>query len=353
MLSGNTLLLEDFKCFENSTIAFAPITVLTGVNSGGKTSVITALLLLKHFYDASSVINERVWPRVLGGVPIGAQETYPSFGSGRDCKIRLDGSSSASLSISSEEFQFSSTKNCPILDSMWRVCSILHLPLTSEQDTGKRSLESDTLLDNRHSLLELLALEHRRKHGSAAHSVPLRAVVEHILGSVTSPVYVDISRTDFESKLRLVYGGTSIESESSSPEQTGAGVTAALPVVIHLAASVRGEVVVLQDPEAHLHPRGQSLIGREIAKAAARGIGVVVETHSEHLVNGIKLGLLELEMDPSNDLACYYFNVTKGRSIAARVEIDSRGLTREWPQGFFDQAERDLSQLAKRLANGA
>lgn len=347
-----TLRLSQCKCFEGTTIKFAPITVLTGINSGGKTTIIAVLLLLKQAADAFIKDARPGWPAHIGGIRIGAFDTFLRFGSDSNCEVCFDESEAISLRIFPHTFEFLNLPIPQLLRSRWRVCSTVHLPLCVEQDVSDHST-MDSILDLKHALLELLEYELKRKPGSLANEASVRSTVERILSSVTSPIQIELTRTDLPDKLRLMYRGNSIESEPTSPEQTGAGITAALPLIVHLVAAVAGEVLVIQDPEAHLHPKGQSQIGREIARCARRGIQVIVETHSEHVFNGIKLGLLELEQDPSIEMACYYLDNAIGKVEVTQVDVNSRGLTRRWPDGFFDQAERDMMDLALRIRHGA
>jgi len=342
------LRLKQCKCFENEAIRFAPITVLTGINSGGKTTVLSSLLVLKSAADAHANEVQPIWPVSVGGIRIGAWETFLRFGSDQKCEISFDDIETISLDISPGVMGYMNRPAPEMLRSRWRVCPTVHLPLCVEQDITGCSLD-DPIYGLKHALLELLEYELRRKLGSLANDAPVRSTVERILGSVTGPVRIDLSRTDFPEKMKLMYLGNSIESEPTSPEQTGAGITAALPLVVHLVTAVVGEVLIIQDPESHLHPRGQSQIGREIALCASRGVQVVVETHSEHVLNGVKLGLLDLERDPSVELACYYLDNIGGKTEIIKVDIDSRGLTRRWPKGFFDQKEKDVAGIAERF----
>jgi Protein of unknown function (DUF3696) len=310
---------------------------------------------MKHLAHQCLQDSERaqIWPDSIGNVAIGPAESFIRFGGLRQADISLsEDGRKLGLGIQADGFGMTDDLDLPSLSSLWRVSSTVALPLSSEQDVGQRDIDRDPIYDHGHALAELLRYELRRKPGSLAATVQLRTVVEQTLSRLTLATQVSLKETEFDGKLKLSYSGTAIESEPTSPEQHGAGITAVLPLVIHMCASVSGEVLLAQDPEAHLHPHGQSLIGRELAKCAIRGVRVVVETHSEHVVNGIKLGLLEAGSNPADELACYYLSQEEGHSNVEAIVIDQRGLTRRWPTGFFDQSEIDLASLA-RQRNGA
>lgn len=94
---------------------------------------------------------------------------------------------------------------------------------------------------------------------------------------------------------------------------------------------------------------GQSRIGRFLAMLATAGVQVIIETHSDHVLNGVRLAVSRGELSPPHT-AVHFFN-SRPRSVAdpahiVSPQIDTKGNLSEWPLGFFDQAERDLAALA-------
>ena len=81
---------------------------------------------------------------------------------------------------------------------------------------------------------------------------------------------------------------TSDAEEFHRPMHTGFGLTQTLPIVVAVLAARRGDVILIENPEVHLHPGAQSLIGRMLADVARAGVQVVVETHSDHVLNGVR-----------------------------------------------------------------
>ena len=77
------------------------------------------------------------------------------------------------------------------------------------------------------------------------------------------------------------------------PTNMGFGVSYALPVITAGLLAPAGSLLVVENPEAHLHPAGQSRVGRFLAHLAASGVQVVAETHSDHVLNGVRLAAVE------------------------------------------------------------
>ena len=101
--------------------------------------------------------------------------------------------------------------------------------------------------------------------------------------------------------------------------------------------------MVVDCPESHLHPRSQSAVGRLLGQIAGAGLQILVETHIEHVLNGIRLAVRDGHVPPK-DVALHF--VGQG-GVAGRVTtlaMDKNGAVSDWPEGFFDQAENGPSR---------
>lgn len=140
------------------------------------------------------------------------------------------------------------------------------------------------------------------------------------------------------------------ESDSwRKPSNIGYGLSYALPILVAGLTAKEGQILVIDSPEAHLHPRGQSIMGHFLSIVASSGVQVIVETHSDHVLNGIRLSVRNTSIKPE-EVAIHFFN-TRPRSADDPAHVvsplmDKSGNLSDWPGGFFDQAENDLTQLA-------
>ncbi len=126
----------------------------------------------------------------------------------------------------------------------------------------------------------------------------------------------------------------------------GFGITYTLPIVISLLSAKPGHLVLLENPEAHLHPRAQSKIGELIARTAASGVQVIFETHSDHVLNGVRMAVKDKRLG-ADDASILFFDRVAG-SLRARVtplQMDADGRIDQWPVGFFDEFEKSIERL--------
>ena len=124
----------------------------------------------------------------------------------------------------------------------------------------------------------------------------------------------------------------------------GFGLTAAFPIFVAALNAEYNSIIIIENPEAYLHPNGQAILGQFLAKAAASGLQCIVETHSDHLLNGIRVAVKENYLSP-NDVQINFFWYTNGNINIHTPEIDSDGHINDWPEDFFDEFDKQLSKF--------
>ena len=123
----------------------------------------------------------------------------------------------------------------------------------------------------------------------------------------------------------------------------GFGLSYVLSVVLALLAKP-GTLCLIENPESHLHPRGQTKLGELAARAAKAGVQVFVETHSDHFMDGVRIAVRDGLIAPE-DVAFHYFERQDGKAVVTSPQVDADGRLSEWPAGFFNQHEENLMRL--------
>jgi predicted ATPase len=138
---------------------------------------------------------------------------------------------------------------------------------------------------------------------------------------------------------------TSSETEMHRPMNTGYGLTQVLPIIVAGVSARTDDILIIENPEVHLHPAGQSQMGEFLAKVASAGVQLVVETHSDHVLNGIRRSVKHGTLSHEQCMI-HYFN--RRDAEAAQVtspKVMPDGSIDHWPKGFFDQYDNDLTDL--------
>lgn len=128
--------------------------------------------------------------------------------------------------------------------------------------------------------------------------------------------------------------------------QIGFGLSQVWPILVAALSSRKGDIILVETPEAHLHPAAQHRIAQLFVALAQRERQVIVETHSEHVLASMSLAVKREELEPK-DLVIHYFSQVDGTTTHERVEVDTRGRQLQAPDGFFDQTARELLELLK------
>lgn len=187
-----------------------------------------------------------------------------------------------------------------------------------------------------------------RIHADAA-SGRLWNQVEAWLGEISPGTRLEVSPTAGADLVTLQYSFAATRQIPDPYRATnvGFGLTYVFPIILASLAARPGSLLIVENPEAHIHPRGQSRLADLLARTAASGIQVIIETHSDHILNGIRLAVKNGIL-PAQDAQVYYFGRTEQPDFAAtytEVKIDRDGRIASWPSGFFDEWEKSLEQL--------
>jgi len=126
------------------------------------------------------------------------------------------------------------------------------------------------------------------------------------------------------------------------PTNVGYGYSYVLPILVAGLIAQEGDVLIIENPEAHLHPQGQSMIAKFLATVAMSGVQVFIETHSEHILNSIRVLMRQETLTPEDVSVKYFLDSDR---YFEEIIIDERGAVKNWQKGFFDQEERDLDIL--------
>jgi predicted ATPase len=125
----------------------------------------------------------------------------------------------------------------------------------------------------------------------------------------------------------------------------GFGISQFLPILVLLYYVPENSIVILEQPEIHLHPHVQSGLGDVLINVArARNLQVIVESHSEHLLRRIQRRIAEGEVSP-DDAALYFCEIANGESRLTALELDLYGHIRNWPKDFFGDEFGEIAAI--------
>jgi len=327
--------IQGFKCFDNEDFAVAPLTLLAGLNSSGKSTLLQAIRLIYRRDNALAG---------LGPFSELVSSLHSSFKIAMTSGVRHD------------VFEYPESENCehehvqPGLMSYISAARLgpeLHLPLCGNKEKGRDvGVKGEHVIDFLEHHSELAGLPEILRRPEARSSA-VRNNVSAWLSMISPGIRFEWESIPKADLLRAEYSG-------HRPGNVGFGISYTLPIIANVlgyaALVARGDeksaLIMLENPEAHLHPAGQTQIGGFLAKAASCGVQVIIETHSDHLLNGIRLAVKNKFLD-AEKTAYYFFDYdfSEEKSVIKQPVIDDEGYFDEWPDGFFDETEKNLERL--------
>jgi predicted ATPase len=143
---------------------------------------------------------------------------------------------------------------------------------------------------------------------------------------------------------------TGLTTEWLRPQNIGFGVSYVLPIIVAGLVAAPGGMLIVENPEAHLHPAGQSLVAQFLGRVASMGVQVIMETHSDHVINGLRLASVgdHHPLQPRDVRILHFRSNTRpdnNQPLVQSIGLTERGGLTSAPEGFFDQSEKDLAGI--------
>lgn len=133
----------------------------------------------------------------------------------------------------------------------------------------------------------------------------------------------------------------------------GFGISQVLPVLVQCFYAPPGSIILMEQPEIHLHPNAQSALADVMIDVissredgADREIQLVIETHSEHFLRRLQRRIAE-DAIPQDKVSAYFANITKTPATLEPLKIDTFGNIQNWPENFFGDEMGDITEQAK------
>jgi predicted ATPase len=133
----------------------------------------------------------------------------------------------------------------------------------------------------------------------------------------------------------------------------GFGISQVLPVLVQCFYAPRDSIIIMEQPEIHLHPSAQSDLADVMIDAvnsresgADRNIQLIIETHSEHFLRRLQRRIAE-DAVPDEKVSAYFADVSEGMGKLTRLQIDIFGNIRNWPENFFGDEMEDITEQSK------
>ncbi|CAC9612985.1 hypothetical protein [uncultured Gammaproteobacteria bacterium] len=357
--------VKNFKSLKEVDLNLSNLTLISGVNSSGKSSLIQIFLLMQdniNFYyqpinkpytftselgDKKSLLHQNSlgedivfefgYNNTFSGIKLDFKFKAESF------YDRDEGNNDNLIDFFEDSFYYLNTDRiAPDLTFPYSETAIENNSIGT-----KGEFTAHYLAEKSKDILNILALKHKDSK-----TQNLLENTEKWLNEISDNVKISANADVATQSAKLTYqyyyadDKNLFTTSEQNPLNVGFGLTYVLPVIVAILKSKPGDFLIIENPESHLHPKGQSKIAQLCAIAAHNGVQIIVETHSDHFLNGLRVATKNKIIN-KNESQIYFFRKEKDGldTIAHPINIDENGRLSDYPKDFFDEWDTQLDKL--------
>nr|WP_321432152.1 DUF3696 domain-containing protein [uncultured Campylobacter sp.] len=331
------LKISNFKSIKEQSFEFKPLVILTGTNSSGKSSILHAILLTVENRTSRSLQE--------------LTRNFDKFNIVRNVFIKKD---SVDIELNGEVYKINEVDENNKIYCSKELKFEENLFFISANRTGAEDLSGYNYYE-KFGVKGEYTFGYFDKHWQEKAEI-IRFKDDESLKGQLWRWCKEIFELDFdvqtnkinESNIEIKYYFRNIDKELS-PFNVGTGISYALRILIIGLNCKKGDIFIVENPEIHLHPKAISNMAKFFIFLAKNGVQVILETHSEHIINSACYEVCKKNFD-SSDIVIYY--KAKQDSDFEKINVgdsgkfvDEKGNLRKYPSGFFDANSAELWEL--------
>jgi predicted ATPase len=366
--------IKNFKAIGDSCFPLGKVTLFAGLNAVGKSSIIQSLLLLRQSLQNGS-FEKGLFLKNDEYVSLGLSKDVLSIneeeGAPISFMLEFDFEHELSLVFTAErgkdvlplkklEMPNADWQQEPLFSKGFQYLSANRINPDTRYETSPSHVddyEDFSLGKEGEYTVHYLAIHKDKplknpklKHKDAKSDTLLDNVSAWLSDispgvKVNSVYYPELESASLSYEFSILQGYTS----PFKPTNVGFGLTYVLPIITALLSLPKGGMLIVENPESHLHPSGQSKIAQLCALASEKAdLQIILESHSDHIFNGLRVSVKKGTI--SHELINTYFlyrdkNSASHETQLKPIYINEEGKADEWPAGFFDEWDKQLDKL--------
>jgi predicted ATPase len=370
--------INNLKIHKDTLIETGALTILTGLNGMGKSTVLQSVLLLRQSFLSSDLdqglnlngdlckvgtSNElNCWYtdgsalcitltfegknhyRFEFDYPSSPYETFLPRSKSKNPTVREQ---LKHYGLFNDNFQYLSAYRFGPMDFYGRDSLVVQTKkqLSKDQGKGEYTIHFLDLFKDKNIPVPQLAYPGSKSLPDT--DLTLITQTELWLQEISPHIRIKIEPVGSDFRLSYRYGRPeALQKSAANAVNTGFGVSYVLPLFVAILSAAPGAVILIENPESHIHPGGQAVFMKLASLAAKHGIQVVLETHSDHIINGALIAVKDGMLTPQQ-LSVYFLGRDDERhtALAHKLDITPTGKIHRPPAGFFDQFDKDLQHL--------
>lgn len=332
----NRIDIKGFKSFDNESLPLTPLTIITGKNSTGKSSLLQAILLSQEYSkarlyfndffnsDFSSIRNRYKRPEQIEILLKSDDDRYIKYLSSADGS-QVEHNMDEFPSLEGSLFYLSANRigaqnSAPIFQDI--VCGPMGEALFGTYENEKSKPVDESLIRD-------------------FNSYTLSTQVNHWLSYILDIPLELNSEKRMSTAVEVRYNADDIK--DILPQMLGAGVSYLAKILILCLRSNKDDIIMIENPEIHLYPSAQCKLAEFLSFVVSSGRQLIIETHSNDLITKFRHEVYKGKLEPDKVEVLYKDGITIPFKL---LGIDRNGQFSEpFPEGFFDSSLSDLLEM--------
>lgn len=329
---------------EQRTVEIGGLTILAGANSSGKSSFMQPLVLIKQTlendFDAGALL--------LDGFNVKLSDS-----SQIRSKVPLNGQDCFSVGLVD--------KNGPVSGRylVTLATQLIHVPGVrgNPERSYKTAATGASSFPGSFEKYVASIINHWQADEAQHEKIAQLQSQLKLLGLASMIAAEKLNDTRLEIRISRHNGYSPVASDLVNIADVGFGVSQILPVLVALLVAKKDQLVYIEEPELHLHPRAQFALAKVIASAVSeRQVKVVIETHSSILIRGVQILVVKGELNPELvSLNWFTQDPQSGQTDITEAKLDKLGAFGDWPEDFdavtLDVEKQYLDAVEQALEN--
>lgn len=357
----NYMQIENFKSIKKLSLPLENLNLFFGMNGMGKSSVIQALLLLRQSFwenykssvDCLYTNGEMIqlgtskdifcqsgdFEIIRFYVQFSAHATY-------DCCYKYEPDQPDSDQLMRIEKGINEDFAVPLFSDQFSYLGAEHIGPRKQYSTENWKKTGIARLGTRGEfVVPFLALEGEKiripdemclKTGKTNRLIDqVSAWMAEISPGIR--ISAELLPTIEKAKLAISYSGSRLVSDAFLPVNVGFGIPYVLPLIVELLVSSEDSLLLIENPESHLHPKGQTMIAKLISLAANHGCQIICESHSDHVINGVRVAVKNGYINNKKVGVSFFSKNRNQETKVDNIYMDEKGNLSDYPLGLLDE----------------
>jgi len=380
--------ITNFKCFKELSIPVQKLNILTGTNGMGKSSLIQMLLVLRQSNSNNNFTSKNKY--------LILNQELIDIGNYEDAIFRDFEKEQPYIKF---EIEFSKIKAIWQLSNYYEDSEKISIPVKTE-NVNSKLLKEPLFMEDKFQFLKAERIGPRDTYDienknindfyqdgrfamyyfleNRTNDIPIKNLahpeqsvltleyqMNSWMGEISPNIKIDSKYHESDkTKIISLFSYKTEEGLNRKPykaKNVGFGISYIFSVLLSILSAKKGDLIIIENPESHLHPKGQTKLAELISLAAANGVQFFIETHSDHIINGVRISVKYHQENKdwgidANDVNILYFHRENNEqsSKTALIGIDTNSelyqiignsKTTELPYGFFDEMGNSLAKL--------